>query len=256
MADEKRVDRRVRPGSETAAGAASERARGQLRAAAAFAAASAALIVASIVLVLSLPGSEAALGGLWQTVANGSAPAAGQMADAAQEEAPGTDGAASEGSAAPTGRDAERADAAGAPDGATFAGTASETVAAAGGASGAAAVGGGAAAPAPGAPSEPVAPAAVTVTVSVSARAVGGGTLASTSLTFERGATAYDALMGTGLPVSAENSLYGIYVRSIGGYAASGSSGWMYAVNGSEPSTSAANYVLEDGDAVSWYYSP
>ncbi|QWT18190.1 DUF4430 domain-containing protein [Collinsella sp. zg1085] len=97
----------------------------------------------------------------------------------------------------------------------------------------------------------------ITVTVRVSAAAAGGGTLASKSLTFERGATAYDALVGTGLSVNASYTAFGIYVAAIGGYAEGehgSESGWKYAVNGSEPSYSSGAYELKDGDTLSWYY--
>ncbi|MDY4041029.1 MAG: DUF4430 domain-containing protein [Collinsella sp.] len=267
MADEKRADARVHPGAEAGAEAAPAR-TGQRRAVAVLALASAALIVAAVALALALPGGAPSLGGLWETTAPGSAPVMSGSADAAGQGSGSVAEASAPGPAA-SGDASAAAPAAAGDEGAPASAPADDGGAASGGSGpapaspGASASGGGTAAPGAGAsasggatgPSAPTAPDTVTVTISVSARAAGGGTLASTSLTFERGATAYDALMGTDLSVSSENTVYGIYVRAIGGYAASGSSGWMYAVNGSEPNTSAANYVLEDGDAVSWYYS-
>lgn len=97
----------------------------------------------------------------------------------------------------------------------------------------------------------------VTVSVSVSSSAADGRVSGGANPTFTQGATAYDALCTTGLSVSAVNSSYGIYVRAIGGLAEKefgGSSGWMYSVNGITPQTACSNYVLKNGDAVSWYY--
>ena len=97
----------------------------------------------------------------------------------------------------------------------------------------------------------------VTVSVSVSSSAADGRVSGSATPTFEKGATAYDALCATGLSVTSKSSQYGIYVSAIGGLAEKdfgGSSGWMYSVNGSAPNISCGKYVLKDGDRVSWYY--
>lgn len=80
----------------------------------------------------------------------------------------------------------------------------------------------------------------------------GGGTF-----TFNQGATVYDALCACGLSMNASNTGYGIYVSAIGGLAEKehgGHSGWMYSVNGAVPMTACSNYVLSNGDSVSWYY--
>ena len=80
----------------------------------------------------------------------------------------------------------------------------------------------------------------------------GGGTF-----TFNQGATVYDALCACGLSMNASNTGYGIYVSAIGGLAEKehgGHSGWMYSVNGAFPMTACSNYVLSNGDSVSWYY--
>lgn len=97
----------------------------------------------------------------------------------------------------------------------------------------------------------------VTVSVSVSSNAADGRVSGSAHPTFKKGATAYDALCATGLPVSTKSSQYGLYVSAIGGLAEfeyGGKSGWMYSVNGSAPNVSCGKYVLKDGDTVSWYY--
>ncbi|WP_165248475.1 DUF4430 domain-containing protein [Adlercreutzia sp. ZJ141] len=107
-----------------------------------------------------------------------------------------------------------------------------------------------------GAPAAPNQSATVTVSVGVSGSGYGnvsgGGTF-----TFERGATAYDALMACGLSVNASQSQYGVYVSAIGGLAEKehgGTSGWVYSVNGVEPAMSCSAYVLADGDVVQWRY--
>lgn len=97
----------------------------------------------------------------------------------------------------------------------------------------------------------------ITVSVSVSSSAVGGSVSGGGSFTFNQGATAYDALCACGLSVNARGSQYGLYVSAIGGLAEKehgGKSGWVYSVNGVSPMTSCANYVLSDGDVVSWFY--
>lgn len=97
----------------------------------------------------------------------------------------------------------------------------------------------------------------VTVSVSVSSSEVGNPVSSSGTFTFNKGATAYDALCALGLSVNASNTSMGVYVAAIGGLAEKehgGKSGWMYAVNGVNPNYSAGGYKLQDGDSVSWYY--
>ena len=100
-------------------------------------------------------------------------------------------------------------------------------------------------------------PGYVTVTVSVTSSAVGNPVSSGGTFTFNKGATAYDALCALGLSVNAHGSSYGTYVAAIGGLAEKehgGTSGWMYSVNGVTPSTACSNYVLSNGDTVVWYY--
>lgn len=97
----------------------------------------------------------------------------------------------------------------------------------------------------------------VTVYVSVSSSAVGNPVSGGGTFTFNQGATVYDALRACGLSMNASNTGYGIYVSAIGGLAEKehgGHSGWMYSVNGAVPMTACSNYVLSNGDSVSWYY--
>ena len=97
----------------------------------------------------------------------------------------------------------------------------------------------------------------VTVYVSVSSSAVGNPVSGGGTFTFNQGATVHDALCACGLSMNASNTGYGIYVSAIGGLAEKehgGHSGWMYSVNGAVPMTACSNYVLSNGDSVSWYY--
>ena len=48
---------------------------------------------------------------------------------------------------------------------------------------------------------------------------------------------------------------FGTYVSQIGKYAAAGSSGWVFKVNGVSPPVGADKVALEDGDVVLWYYA-
>lgn len=98
----------------------------------------------------------------------------------------------------------------------------------------------------------------VTISVSIDSSQVGSPVSASGTYTFDRGATAYDALCALGVSVNASTSQSGVYVMSIGGLAEKehgATSGWIYRVNGAQPATSASNYVLSDGDVVRWVYS-
>lgn len=97
----------------------------------------------------------------------------------------------------------------------------------------------------------------VTISISVDSSAADGSVSGSGSYTFEEGATVYDALCALGLSIGSRDSMYGVYVTSIGGLAEKqhgGSSGWMYAVNGVRPNRSCSAYVLKDGDNIQWAY--
>ncbi len=48
---------------------------------------------------------------------------------------------------------------------------------------------------------------------------------------------------------------FGDYVSQIGKYPASGSSGWVFKVNGVSPPVGADKVVLKDGDVVLWYHA-
>jgi hypothetical protein len=48
---------------------------------------------------------------------------------------------------------------------------------------------------------------------------------------------------------------FGSYVSQIGKYAAAGSSGWAFKVNGVSPPVGADQVTLKDGDVVLWYWA-
>jgi hypothetical protein len=50
-------------------------------------------------------------------------------------------------------------------------------------------------------------------------------------------------------------SSFGDYVSQIGKYAAAGTSGWAFKVNGASPPVGADKVTLKDGDVVLWYYA-
>lgn len=68
------------------------------------------------------------------------------------------------------------------------------------------------------------------------------------------GLTALGTLDATGLPYTMSSKWEG-FVEAICGLANSGTSGWMYAVNGSIPTVAADKYAISDWDKVIWYYS-
>ena len=50
-------------------------------------------------------------------------------------------------------------------------------------------------------------------------------------------------------------SSFGDYVSQVGKYAAGGSAGWVFKVNGVSPPVGADKVVLKDGDIVLWYWA-
>jgi len=97
----------------------------------------------------------------------------------------------------------------------------------------------------------------ISVSVAVDGSAAGAGS-GSATVTLDAGASVYDALVATGASVNARGSVYGTYVSAINGLAErehGASSGWVYSVNGTEPNTACSNYVLVDGDSVTWTYT-
>ena len=103
---------------------------------------------------------------------------------------------------------------------------------------------------------EPAQPQTKTVSITVDGSEAGLSPWSKT-MTLTDGQTVYDVLMAADNNVNARSTGYGIYVVGIDGLAEKehgSTSGWMYAVNGIYPNTACSNYVLKDGDAVTWVY--
>lgn len=97
-------------------------------------------------------------------------------------------------------------------------------------------------------------PKTVSVTISADGSLGGGGVAGPITLTFEEGATVYDALASAGWSTQVSWGAFGAYVTSINGVAADAQTGWTYTVNGSMPSTACSSYKLADGDVVVWTF--
>lgn len=73
------------------------------------------------------------------------------------------------------------------------------------------------------------------------------------------GSTPLEALesasLGGEFYVHLAHASFGTYVDQIGRYPASGSSGWVFKVNGVSPPVGADQVQLEDGDTVLWYWA-
>jgi ectoine hydroxylase-related dioxygenase (phytanoyl-CoA dioxygenase family) len=52
-----------------------------------------------------------------------------------------------------------------------------------------------------------------------------------------------------------QTASFGTYVNQIGKYAAGGTSGWVFKVNGVSPPVGADQVPLKDGDVVLWYWA-
>lgn len=63
-----------------------------------------------------------------------------------------------------------------------------------------------------------------------------------------------DAASSCGLTYHVTQYSNGAYVDTIGSYAASGANGWLYSVDGVQPSLAANLYNLKNGDSVVWSY--
>lgn len=97
-------------------------------------------------------------------------------------------------------------------------------------------------------------PRTVTVTISADGTVGGGSAVGPITLTFDEGATVYDALANTGWSPLAEWGAFGAYVTSIDGVAAGPNTGWTYTVNGSQPNYACSAYTLADGDVIQWTF--
>lgn len=129
-----------------------------------------------------------------------------------------------------------------------------------GGASGAASSDGDAASPSESASSgsgaSSAAPVLITVSITVDGSAAGAGS-SSATVSVPAGSSVYDALVKTGISISAQQSPYGVYIAAIGGLAErehGSMSGWVYSVNRTEPGVACSAYALNAGDRIVWTY--
>lgn len=96
----------------------------------------------------------------------------------------------------------------------------------------------------------------ITVSITVDGSAAGAG-VSSATVSLAAGLSVYDALAKTGISISASGSAYGMYVSAIGGLAErqhGPMSGWIFSVNGVEPSVACSAYTLSAGDSIVWTY--
>ena len=103
---------------------------------------------------------------------------------------------------------------------------------------------------------EPVADADLTVTLVVDGSQGDKGTIYDGQIGLAEGATAYDALLASGLELEVDDSASAPYITGIGGLTnAAGdpdASGWLYEVNGEMAGVGAESMVLSDGDTITW----
>lgn len=96
----------------------------------------------------------------------------------------------------------------------------------------------------------------ITVSITVDGSAAGAGA-SSATVSLAAGSSVYDALVKTGISISASGSPYGMYVSAIGGLAErqhGPMSGWVFSVNGVEPGVACSAYTLSAGDSIVWTY--
>lgn len=67
-------------------------------------------------------------------------------------------------------------------------------------------------------------------------------------------AQAINTVVHSGINYKITDTSFGPYVEAIAGFTGSGTAGWMYAVNGTKPGMGAAEYVLQNGDEVIWFF--
>lgn len=60
----------------------------------------------------------------------------------------------------------------------------------------------------------------------------------------------------SGIPLQTKSTSLGQFVNMIDNVAASGNSGWLYAVNGQLPNIGTSQYILKPGDQIQWFYGP
>ena len=81
------------------------------------------------------------------------------------------------------------------------------------------------------------------------------GVIADAMLALMPGATVYDALLASGLDIEVDQSSGSVFVTGIGGLgpdAGDENSAWLFEVNGEMAEVGADQYVLKNGDVITW----
>jgi hypothetical protein len=104
-----------------------------------------------------------------------------------------------------------------------------------------------------------IVPAALAARVSVRVEGRTQTIFAALETRFEAGANALQALETASVRgefyYHVSQSSFGPYVDQVGRYAAAGTSGWTFKVNGASPPVGADKVELRDGDRVLWYWA-
>lgn len=94
----------------------------------------------------------------------------------------------------------------------------------------------------------------IPVPLVISAPAFDGNVIYDSVVTVPEGATALDVLQACGYGIDVQESEYGKYVNEVNGVANEGMKGWTYLVNNAQPTVSADQTVIKNGDKVEWTY--
>ena len=95
----------------------------------------------------------------------------------------------------------------------------------------------------------------LTVTLVVDGSQGDKGSIFDGQIGLDEGATAYDALVASGLELEVDDSSGSPYITGIGGLtnaAGDVNSGWLFEVNGEMAEAGAGDIVLADGDTITW----
>ena len=92
----------------------------------------------------------------------------------------------------------------------------------------------------------------IEVTVSVAMPDNGMAESQTSKVAISADGTVWDALEATGWDVQAEDGQYGKFVTGINGAEVTGSTGWVFTVNGQPVDVGASEATLAAGDEVQW----
>ena len=78
--------------------------------------------------------------------------------------------------------------------------------------------------------------------------------LSAQPIALEPGDSAFDLLLRTGVDVAYSTSTFGVFVTSIGGLEGGNNSGWMFYVNGEQPTVGSDSHTPGPGDEIVWLF--